>query len=90
MIMIETPEQTDYNNIKGIVQRKEARLQFHPELHIIDCRGDVRIKPGHKITLRGSTVSGDKELVPIKVTHIDGDDGYHCQIEAIRKFAISS
>ena len=88
MIQIETPQQSDYNNIKGIVQRKESRLQFHPELHLIDCRGDVRIKPGHKITLRGSTTVADRELVPTEVTHIDDDTGYHVQAQAIRKFAV--
>jgi len=84
--VIEISKQYDYTTLQHLAQRYLSREQYHPQNHIIDCRGDVRIKAGHKLLLKSG--SGDIELVPTRVDHINDSTGYHCVVHGVRRFTV--
>jgi len=87
--LIDLPGQFDYINIKTILDKLKSRFQFHPGKNVFDCRGDVRLRAGQFFTVQDSTSDGIK-ITPIKVSHIDGDSGYTCQIVAVFKYEVPS
>ena len=91
--MINVTNQFDYINMKDMMRRQISRFQYHPERQVIDCRGDVRLRPGRQFRLikqkvRGSTITENAgNFVPLSVSHIiSGTDGYKCLVDAIRKY----
>ena len=84
---VDLPNQTDYVNVKKtILPRLLSRKQFHPEIQITDCIGNVRLRAGQSYTLNDSTVSEPTKLTPIEVIHIDDGNGYNNQLTSIRKY----
>ena len=84
---INASNQSDYINLKeNIGKRKLSRLQYHPEAHTIYSRGAVKLKAGQRFTLRGQYNTTAKTLVATHVDHIEDSTGYHCRIQAIRKY----
>ena len=86
--LIVLPQQNDYVNIKSILDKKLSRIQFNPEHHIIDCRGNVLLRAGEFFTVDDSTTLTPEKITPINVEHIDDANGYNCQITAMRKYEI--
>jgi len=86
--LVDIPEQYDYNTLEYLAERSLAREQYHPQNHIIECIGDVRIKAGQKLTLKRNEAEDDIELVPTRVDHIDDSTGYHCVVHGIRRFVV--
>ena len=86
--VITLPRQFDYINIRGILDKLLSRRQFHPEHHIIDCRGNVLLRAGQFFTVDDSTTTEPEQLTPINVEHIDDGNGYNCQITAMRKYEV--
>ena len=92
--MINITNQFDYINMKDMLRRQLSRFQYHPERQIVECRGDVRPKPGRTFRLikqkvrDGSTTTEQAgNFVALSVSHItSGTDGYKCLIDAIRKY----
>jgi len=42
-ILTVLPEQSDYVDMKSISKKIKTRKQFHPQFHIVDAWGDVRL-----------------------------------------------
>ena len=92
--MINITNQFDYTNMKDMLRRQLSRFQYHPERQVVECRGDVRVRPGRtfrlikqKVRDGATTTENAGDFVPLSVSHItSGTDGYKCLIDAIRKY----
>ena len=80
--VLSVANQDDYINMKAMAKRYQLRQQFHPEYHIISCHGNPAIKAGERFYFEDST----NELVAMSVKHMEDPTGYHCTIQAARRF----
>ena len=80
------PEQFDYVDMKSIAKKIKTRRQFHPQFHIVDCWGDVRLRVGQRFKRRGANIPGGEiELVASEITHIEDASGYHMVVKDVNK-----
>lgn len=87
--LIVLPGQSDYVDMKSIAKKKKSRLQFHPQFHLVDCWGDVRLRVGTRFKRRGLNIPGGEiELVVAEVTHIEDATGYHMLVKGVNKFEV--
>ena len=54
------PEQSDYIDMKSIAKKIKTRLQFHPQFHIVDAWGDVRLRVGQRFKRGGAHIPSGK------------------------------
>ena len=88
-ILTVIPEQSDYIDMKSIDKKIKTRRQFHPQFHVVDAWGDVRLRVGQRFKRRGANIPGGEiELVASEVTHIEDASGYHIIVKATNKFEI--
>ena len=88
-ILTVLPEQSDYVDMKSIAKKIKTRREFHPQFHIVDAWGDVRLRVGQRFKRRGANiVEGEIELVASEVTHIEDASGYHMVVKAVNKFEV--
>ena len=89
-IMVSATDESDYNNLVSLTAKTRARLEFQPERHILETRGNVKIKPGHKFLRKNSSIpGGEQELVAIQCEHIESSKGYNTVITGVKKFVVN-
>ena len=83
------PEAVDYVDMKSIAKKIKTRRQFHPQFHIIDAWGDVRLRVGQRFKRRGANIPREEiELVVSEVTFIEDASGFHMVVKAVNKFEV--
>ena len=88
-ILTVLPEQSDYVDMKSIAKKIKTRRQFHPQFHLVDAWGDVRLRVGQRFKRRGKHITGGEiELVASEITHIEDGSGYHMVVKGVNKFEI--
>ena len=88
-ILTVLPEQSDYIDMKSIAKKIKTRRQFHPQFHVVDAGGDVRMRVGTRFKRRGANIPGGEiELVASEVTHIEDASGYHMVVKGVQKFEV--
>jgi len=87
--LIVLPGLSDYIYMKSIAKKKKTRLQFHPQFHLVDAWGDVRLRVGTRFKRRGINIPGGEiELVASEITHIEDATGYHMLVKGVNKFEV--
>ena len=88
-ILTVLPEQSDYIDMKSSAIKIKTRREFHPQFHIVDAWGDVRLRIGQRFKRRGVNIPGGEiELVASEITHIEDASGYHMVVKAVNKFEV--
>jgi len=92
----ESAQAYDYLTAKRIAQGRRERLKFFPQDYTVTCFGDVRVRVGDKVRIKGTkvpstTTDGGVPYFDIgvqEVKHILDANSYRMVITGTRKFVI--